>query len=128
MRQSHPARAVALMGVLAGASVLAGNCTAWAQNTYADVPFNQGSLFYRPSGAKPPQTRTPSRQTVAPRRLTRAPVWNGVYRWQPQTVPAAPVYSAPTYQRYYVAPQGSWYHRPAGMPYVQGYTPYPYGR
>lgn len=57
-------------------------------NTYADVPFNQGSLFYRPSGARPPQT------TVR------------------RTVPAAP---APVYR---TAPQrGATYYYPSNGTY-----------
>ena len=35
-------------------------------NTYADVPFNQGSLFYRPSGARPPATTSYPRPAQAP--------------------------------------------------------------
>jgi hypothetical protein len=53
---------------LTGLSFL-GDRPARAQNTYADVPFNQGSLFYRPSGAKPPATTSPS--SSAPRRFFR---------------------------------------------------------
>ena len=71
-----------------------------AQNTYADVPFNQGSLFYRPSGAKPPVTS--NRSSSAP----RGPFWRrraNTYAVQPRTYyppayrPAAPVYGAPVY-------------------------------
>ena len=51
--------------ILVGAAALPTR-PARAQNTYADVPFNQGSLFYRPSGARPPQT-TPRRTYTAPR-------------------------------------------------------------
>ena len=61
-----------------------------AQNTYADVPFNQGSLFYRPSGARPPRTTTsrPTRWRIfRPYRPTAV---------APQVYQAAPRYVAPT--------------------------------
>jgi hypothetical protein len=54
--------ALGLLGVWA-----AGARPAHAQmNTYADVPFNQGSLFYRPSGARPPAAASSPRGTRAP--------------------------------------------------------------
>lgn len=68
-----------------------------AQNTYADVPFNQGSLFYRYSGRKPPQT-TPDRWTQ--RRLLRQQrpaATRPVYRY------ASPM-TSPTARYYYVRP------------------------
>lgn len=52
-KSSTRTRAFALAAVLA---LAASAGTARAQNTYLDVPFNQGSLFYRPSGARPPRT------------------------------------------------------------------------
>jgi hypothetical protein len=40
---------------LTTATLLTSAGTVQAQNTYQDFPFQQGSLFYRPSGAKPPK-------------------------------------------------------------------------
>ena len=44
--------AVAFFGFLA-----VGSTSAQAQSTYIDVPFNQGSLFYRPSVLRAPRPR-----------------------------------------------------------------------
>ena len=82
---------------------------AQAQNTYADVPFNQGSLFYRPSGARPPRTTTPNarasrrrlfrplrpyyappRAVTAPRYLNTTPTITVPAYASPVTVPARP--------------------------------------
>jgi hypothetical protein len=38
---------------------------AQAGNTYEDFPFQQGSLFYRPSGRRPPRTTSTAPRTVA---------------------------------------------------------------
>jgi hypothetical protein len=56
---------------MAGVLGLIGVRPASAQNTYADVPFQQGSLFYRPSGARPPRviTTRPMRSVASPRRF-----------------------------------------------------------
>ena len=59
IRQHLTIGAVAFLGFLAFDS-----SSAWAQNTYADAPFNQGSLFYRPSGLRAPRPR-----------IARAPVY-----------------------------------------------------
>lgn len=67
------------------------------QNTYADVPFNQGSLFYRPSGARPPAT------TSVPRRT--APVYN----YAPQQ---GVTYYYPTTGNYYYPQQYQYQYRP----------------
>ena len=84
---------------------------AQAQNTYADVPFNQGSLFYRPSGARPPRMTTPNanpnprasrrrlfrplrpyyappRAVTAPRYLNTTPTITAPAYSTPATVPA----------------------------------------
>jgi hypothetical protein len=69
MRRKFRTWAVLTASALAlGAAFLAPE--ARAQNTYADVPFNQGSLFYRPSGARPPRVVTRDR---VPRRVYRRP-------------------------------------------------------
>jgi len=97
-------RAMALTGLVAGALGLMA-VPAKAQvyghyNTYADVPFNQGSLFYRPSGAQSPAvTRTYNSYYVQPRRgLFRR---NRVYR--PTT------YTYPTYNTYVRRAGRVWY-------------------
>ena len=81
-----------------------------AQNTDANAPFNQGSLFYRPSGARPPRTTTPNARTsrwrlfrplrpyyatpraaaVAPRYLNTTPMITAPAYAPPTTVPARP--------------------------------------
>ena len=79
-------RSAALSLALVAASL--GGREASAQNTYADVPCNQGSLFYRPSGAKPPE-KPAATITTLPRLL----------RWVSRpavATPAAPArYAAP---------------------------------
>jgi hypothetical protein len=69
----------------------------YGRNGYEDIPFNQGSLFYRPLKPGDPPHRTPS----APRRTYRpysyAP--QGNYYYQP-----APGWSQP----YQVVPYGAW--------------------
>jgi len=101
---------------LAASTALAGACLmadrpAQAQNTYADVPFNQGSLFYRPSGAKPPTTTTRPSYS-APRRFFR--------RQRGYTYAApAPTYAYPTTAPGYVTaprvvvPTTGYYYYPA---------------
>lgn len=49
-------RRLTLAALTLTALTLLGERPARAQNTYADFPFNQGSLFYRYSGARPPAT------------------------------------------------------------------------
>ena len=71
MRNDDSDLALAAAAVLAG-SGLFGDRPARAQNTYADVPFNQGSLFYRPSGAAAPTTTT-AHHDSPPRHTTPAP-------------------------------------------------------
>jgi hypothetical protein len=92
-------RSMALVGVLALAGLadfMVGTAQAqyrsgsYVPNTYADFPYNQGSLFYRPLGSNAytrPRTTTPRRQ-VLPRVLT----------------PRRQVYQQPT-QYYYYYPQ-----------------------
>lgn len=76
-----------------------------AQNTYADVPFNQGSLFYRPSGARPPTRaitptprtrfglfRRPRANTILPAPRVMPPRTTVA---RPATVPATTYYQAP---------------------------------
>ena len=93
------------LGLLAGWAF--GAPPAHAQmNTYADVPFNQGSLFYRPSGARPPAT------TSAPA-VVRAPAR------QYYAAPGGGTYYAPT-TRTYSYPQ---YQYPAGTYYAPQYRP-----
>jgi hypothetical protein len=61
-------------------------------NTYADVPFNQGSLFYRPSGARssssmlrpaPKNASNPTRGRFFRRRLGRPVTAPNTYGLQP---------------------------------------------
>jgi hypothetical protein len=70
---------------------------AQAQNTYQDFPFQQGSVFYRPSGAKPPK------------QVYRAPV----NQYPVTMAPAASVARVPAARvpvtRYYQTPQGNYY-------------------
>jgi hypothetical protein len=65
-------RSIVRAGLLAAAGFLfLGADSAFAQyNTYEDVPFNQGSLFYRPSGRRPPRTTSVAPRTVAPATTT----------------------------------------------------------
>ncbi len=92
-------RAIAVAAILS----CVGAHPARAQNTYADVPFNQGSLFYRPSGAKPPQTTTSTRGRLFGRaRGTSYPAQRYTYR--PTYPPAAP--GVPAY--YYAQRPAPW--------------------
>jgi hypothetical protein len=61
-------------------------------NTYADVPFNQGSLFYRPSGARPPATTSARPAATAP--VTQYAPQRGVTYYYPTTG----TYAYPQYQ------------------------------
>jgi len=73
-----------LLAILVGSAALTA-APARAQNTYADAPFNQGSLFYRPSGARPPQTTT--RRTYAAPRYAYPPRYpTATTYYAPQTV------------------------------------------
>ena len=90
MRQLRPRIANAAI-VFLGVTVFSAS-SASAQNTYADFPFNQGSLFYRPSGLKPPRPRVVS----APRYIVAAPTYV-------TTAPAAPVYVVPSAAPVYYA-------------------------
>ncbi|MHC5538398.1 hypothetical protein ACYOEI_09230 [Singulisphaera rosea] len=64
--------------------------SSYVPNTYADFPYNQGSLFYRPQGANAyTRPRSAPRRMAAPRVVTPAP---GYY------YPQAPQY-------YYYYPQ-----------------------
>jgi hypothetical protein len=90
------------MTLFAAALLVVSEQRVQAQNTYADVPFNQGSLFYRPSGARPPRTTN----TTTRRYLFRGTRPNVVtpprtyyYAAPPQTF-AAP--AVPTAQPVYV--------------------------
>lgn len=65
-------------------------------NTYADVPFNQGSLFYRPSGARPPATTSAPRAAQAP-------------AYQYYAAPGGTTYYYPT-TRTYQYPAGTYYY------------------
>jgi hypothetical protein len=93
--------------LLAGALTLAGGLgiaagPAQAQiGTYEDFPYQQGSLFYRPSG------NPLSRRAYAPRRT-----------------PAPTYYSAPqpAYPSYYMTPGGSYYYYTQPQ-YQYGYQP-----
>lgn len=62
---------------LTAAAILSSTGTVWGQNTYKDFPFQQGSLFYRPSGARPPK------------KVYRAPA----YQYPATTAPIAPAYT-----------------------------------
>ena len=63
----HLRRPLAI-GAIAFMSVLAfGAPSAEAQSTYLDVPFNQGSLFYRPSVLRAPRPRVARNPVFAPR-------------------------------------------------------------
>jgi hypothetical protein len=99
-------KALAVATALAGLAFLVDR-PARAQNTYADVPFNQGSLFYRPSGAKPPATsnsNTPRRGLFGRQRGT---TYN--YATPPRTYAAPPRAYTPAYPQaapgYYYPPQ-----------------------
>ncbi|MDR3639253.1 MAG: hypothetical protein P4L84_35960 [Isosphaeraceae bacterium] len=72
----------AVMGVL-GLWALDARPANAQMNTYADVPFNQGSLFYRPSGARPPATTSVPSTTAAP--ATRYAPQRGVTYYYPTT-------------------------------------------
>jgi hypothetical protein len=119
MRRSLQIRGGAVVGVLAGALTLGLGRPAEAQNnTYLDVPFNQGSLFYqyrpyRPSGSVAPSTTAPR---VRPRLFRRAQPAAPQY-WTPYTttVPA----------RTYVQPPATWYQTPAPVYAPQGYSVVP---
>ncbi|MGE5756712.1 MAG: hypothetical protein ACM35G_13520 [Planctomycetaceae bacterium] len=65
----------------------------YGRNGYEDVPFNQGSLFYRPLKPGDPPRRTPG----APRQMYRP------YSFAPQ--------GNSYYQPYQVAPYGAWMTR-----------------
>ena len=98
-------KALAFAAALAGLAVL-GDRPAHSQNTYADVPFNQGSLFYRRSGAKPPATSNSN----APRRPLFWRQRGYTYATPPRTYYAAPPRAvAPVYAQpapgYYYPPQ-----------------------
>ncbi len=97
-----------------------GGREASAQNTYADVPFNQGSLFYRPSGARPPQQATTTTTTT----VASAPSQPRRFRWfarRPATV-TQPRYYYPTTARQVVARApvqtvpGTYYAAPVAVP------------
>lgn len=91
MRNAIQTLAVAGVTILGGLAFMADR-PARAQNTYADVPFNQGSLFYRPSGAKPPRMTTamvPAQTSVRVR-----PVRRGLFR-RARMVPVVPRTVAP---------------------------------
>ena len=90
-----------------------------AQNTYADVPFNQGSLFYRPSGARPPQTTRSTRPFRLFRRNSQ-PATNYYYSAPGATNYSSYYYSAPAAPTY----PGYYYPAPAGTTY-SGYAPAP---
>ncbi len=81
MRMTLRTWTLAFAATLTGAALF-GDRPAAAQNTYADVPFNQGSLFYRPSGARPPANAPPS--TASRQR------WRFFRRAQRNTTLAAP--------------------------------------
>lgn len=77
------------MGGVARAQSRSGS---YIPNTYADFPYNQGSLFYQPRGANAytrPRSSAP-RRTVAPRIVAPAPAAG--YYYYPQ---------APQYYYYY---------------------------
>jgi hypothetical protein len=122
------ARTLALTAVTVGAAVSAS--AAHAQNTYADVPFNQGSLFYRPSGAKPPRTVTSTqRQRLLYRPATSytyvqsgQPAVRATPPAQTYMVPTQPVGVAPGYVSQGRVMQG---YAPQAGGYVRYYYPQP---
>ena len=96
-------RTLALAAV-AGLALLADRPA--AQNTYADFPFKQGSLFYRPSGRKPPKTSSSSILRPAVSSVARpAPL---DYATPPRTYAPAPVYAPQA-----VTPTARYYYYPA---------------
>ncbi len=94
-RSWHRCALACALGLLGGWSLTSQSAQAQMQNTYADVPFNQGSLFYRPSGARPPAT------TSAPPRRVVAPVQ-----------PAPTYYYNPATRSYYYYPTSATYYYP----------------
>lgn len=106
MRGSIPTAAwgrVLGVAVFLGAG-LAGRGTSAQSNTYADFPYNQGSLMYRPGGAAAVRDQ-------AVRRAAAAPAPTG-YRYQNPQPFAQPV--VPGYPSY---PAGARYRWPGGLVY-----------
>lgn len=112
-------RTRALAGMLAAAGCFGlANSDAQAQpNTYADFPYNQGSLFYRYGGHGAAKTKP--KRAVAPRRVVTPPASYRGYAPVPQQAVAP--------YRYTYAPQaGYYYYAPPQYPAV---APQPvYGR
>ena len=138
MRTTRGTMVLAGLAAVVGLGLSAGQARA-QRNTYADFPFNQGSLFYRPSGAyRPPQAATtvmapaaaPTQyyytpQGVAPTQYYYAPQgvvptqYTYVQQQPTTTAPAAATGAAPT-QYYYTPQQGA-----AAAPTQYYYTPQP---
>jgi hypothetical protein len=150
MRTTRRTMVLAGLAALVGLGLSAGPARAQG-NTYADFPFNQGSLFYRPSGAyRPPQAaRTMTAPAAAPTQYYYAPQGGAPtqYYYAPQGVvptqytyaqqqptTTAPATVAPT-QYYYVPQQGTtaaptqYYYAPqqgaAAAPTQYYYAPQP---
>ena len=82
----------ALLSLVGGLTLGVGS--ARAQNTYADFPYQQGSLFYQYGGnPHKPQPRA----SYAPRTYTRpAAPWGGYNRpWRGRARSMTPTYAAP---------------------------------
>ena len=87
--------ALAVAAVLPASPALAHtNSRSYVPNTYADFPYNQGSLFYRPLGSNASRRGGPGyRRSYAPRSYY-------VPQGRPP-VPARPYYSVPAPGYYY---------------------------
>jgi hypothetical protein len=98
LRKAAAATVLTLAGGLFLASDTARAQGPYGRNSYADFPFNQGSLFYRPLKPKP----KPRPRVVKPRVVQPAPVpYQGGYSTARPAAPAQPrsYYYYPAYPR-----------------------------
>lgn len=112
-------RAGLAVAAVLGAAMFASE-TASAQNTYADAPFQQGSLFYRPSGARPPKKVTRRPAYVAPAAPTQYAAPPRVASPYPYAYQNPYPYAYPTQPTYQMVRPG----QPAVLPRT-GYASYP---
>ena len=98
LRDARSLVSIAILSLVCGLSLFSG--TARAQNTYADFPFNQGSLFYQYGGN--PHKPRPRSSYAVPRTYARpATPWNGYARpWRGGGRYVTPTYAPPAYYYY----------------------------
>jgi hypothetical protein len=106
-------RAFAAFGAFLALALFGGARTSRAQNTYADVPSDPRSLFYRPDGTRVAQPAEP--YTVPPPRSV-------VSDTNPRFIDQDPrPFMTPTVPGYPKYPPGAQYLWPGGLFYRQGH-------